>query len=151
MLIKDVERQLQNYDSALRIRWSNQRGRWSVERRVTNGHFNVDRPYSPDSDRYYHVRDGYLPIGTLPPRSEFFSWEVEEILKNLYEGDIWAHGGADKMNAQLDVELDEQHTTLDRDMISENEARAGDMYDSLAWKNKRRILTGMDLKPKHVL
>ena len=145
MLIREVERTLQGYDPLLRIRYSKERERWSVERKVTRGRF-ADNPHHYESDRYYHVRDGYIPVGYLPPRSEFFSGEVEGILQSLYEGDLYRVGGAEKMSDKLDLEYEREQERIDRDIRSENEALAGESYEDLAWLDKRRIVSGIDLK-----
>ena len=145
MLIKQVSEALKRYDDALRLRWSKEKGTWLVERKVARGTF-ANRPCHYESDRYYQWRDGYLPCGLLPPKSEFYEWEVDLMLRNLYEGDIWKAGGADSLNLKLDKEFEREQIQIDNQNATETSDRAGDFYEDLAWREKRRVTVPANLE-----
>ena len=139
MRIQSVDSALKGYDKDLRVRWSKQKGRWVVERKVTKGGFNQDRRYSPDSDRYHHIKDGYIHVGDLTSQTEFHEGEVNLILRSLHDGDIWRLGGAGRLNDVLDAEYIQEQERIDREISSENLAIAGEAYEDIAWKEKRRV------------
>lgn len=139
MKAKDLDRRLKHFDSALRVRWSTPKGRWVVERKVSKGFFNMNRPCSYDSDRFRHITDGYIHVGDLTPQQEFQTQEVNLILKNLYDNDVWRFGGADKLSDILDEEYAREQARLDREISNENQELAGEAYEDIAWKEKRRV------------
>ena len=146
MRIQSVESTLKGYDKDLRVRWSKQKGRWVVERKVNKGGFNLDRRYDPDSDRYYHIKDGYIHVGDLTSQTEFHEGEVNLILRSLHDGDIWRLGGAGRLNDILDAEYQAEQEKIDYEISQENRDLAGEAWEDNAWKEKRRIVAGVDLK-----
>lgn len=87
---------LQRYDPALRVVWSDQRECWLIERRVGRAKPSLPGAFA-DADEYLAARDGYAIL-----------FEVDRecldsrVLYSLWDSDIWRQGGADAVNERID-------------------------------------------------
>ena len=126
-------KKLHAYDPDLRVVWSYDKEVWLLERKIRRGrpctYFN-----SPDPDVVRRARDGYVHVGNCHPKML-----DERVLLNLWQNDMWAHGGSKAVNHALD----EYHATKESKMgeLHRDELKqvAGDIWDHLAWQRGGRV------------
>ena len=87
---------LQRYDRALRVVWSDNRACWLIERKVGRSKPSLPGAFA-DVDEYLAARDGCMIL-----------FEVDRecldsrVLYSLWDTDIWRQGGADVVNERID-------------------------------------------------
>lgn len=98
---KNYNRKLQAFDSQLRVRWSEDRERWLIERRA--GYRRLDlNPASMSRETYIQRRDGYFTLGFYPPRE---LPPIDRLIAHLQRMDTWRPGlTADSIANQLDAD-----------------------------------------------
>ena len=89
---------------------------------------------SPDPDVVRRAREGYVHVGNVHPRML-----DERVLLNLWQNDMWAHGGAKQVNAALDdfyETKERREAVVQRDDLK---MLAKEMWDEIAWKRGGRV------------
>ena len=126
-------KKLRLYDPDLRVVWSLRRECWLIERQIRRGKpcLTFD---SPDPDAARRARDGYVHVGNVPPRML-----DERVLLNLWQNDMWKHGGAKAVNQALDDYYADRDTKSARDQRDGLKQMAADMWDRIAWMRGGRI------------
>lgn len=91
-------RELEAFDSDLRLRWSPRMQLWQIERRVTRGL----HPGTIRNDGWHddHIRaaDGFILVASVPPGKLSRS-----IFTKLKESDLWARGGWEKVIGEIEA------------------------------------------------
>jgi len=116
---------LRNFDSALRVRWSDAQCQWRLERKVSHG--KVWPPSSIESAGSFEDRkaaaDGYILVACLEK-----SQLTDRLLPVLRASDIWAHGGAQEVADQMDKMDVEQKYLMRQTMLDNCEAAARERF-----------------------
>ena len=129
---REYLRKWQRDDRFLRLRWSqDEPGRYLLERQTRYTNYPVDRPAR--RDRCIQLAHGY--------RSVFSFWpnEIQFVREALDRTDIQKYGGARVLAQTLDAQDEAEEERLARARRSEFEAVSSEAYDSLAWREGRRI------------
>jgi hypothetical protein len=93
-------KELAEFDSDMRLRWSRRLELWQLERRVRRGLHPGTILCDNWHDDYIRARDGYLLVASVPPKQL-----SREVFEHLRASDLWARGGWQKVSDDLD-ELD---------------------------------------------
>ena len=135
---KSFVQRLHDYDPLLRVRWSDFKGCWLIERKVRRTRLTYGD--SPDPEVRRRTAEGYLHVFSVPHN------QLDgRVFLLLAEGDMWKQGGAAGVNRRLDEEL--ERTEYLGELNQRNDLRyvASEMYDSIKRKNRARL--NMDVNP----
>lgn len=90
-------RRLREFDSSLRIRWSDAKTCYLLERKVTRGR-QPDPACYEDWDEYVAARDGYVTCFPVAPH------ELDDrVIMTLMASDLWTTGGANAKADQMEA------------------------------------------------
>lgn len=85
------------------------------------------------TDRAIQLAHGYRTVVRFWPN------EIKYVKRHLWLTDIHRRGGAKAVDMMMD-DLEEKETELlDRAFRTESDAAASELYDMLAWEEKRRV------------
>jgi hypothetical protein len=155
---RHIVEELQRYDPLLRIRWSKQRRKWVVERKIYNtsgyirhslkekflglpvrflpSHIPGYEPYqieSIDSEAYIQYRDGYTTVAVYDVLDR-------RVILEVLGGDAWKFGDYGKRYRAH--ETDRQQKEQERKKRKEFERtwdKSKQIYDDLSWQTGRTI------------
>lgn len=121
---------LARHDSSLRIRRSIEWvGHYVIERRCRRAP-SVNTAMREASDAHIQARDGYIHVSTVHPQWLERPWNIIRALKE--EGaDLWAQGGAEKVNDELCYEENWQRETRRRRRYGLFRDIAAESYDTV--------------------
>ena len=120
-------------DRHLRLRWSlDQPGAFILERK-TKYLFPPGHGVKLGTDRAIQLKDDYRKVFTFWPN------EIKHVAFTLAVSDVQRLGGAKELSARLIESDDNDKRLLDRAYRANIEAATSDLYDRLAWEEKRRI------------
>ena len=120
-------------DSALRLRWSqDQQGMFILERKTV---YRVAPAYYVErgSDRAIQFKDRYRMVFRFQPN------EIQYVARSLALTDAQRYGGGKALATRLEAAEDKETELMDRAYRNECEAAASELYDMLAWEEKRRV------------
>lgn len=120
----------------LRVRWSDFKKAWLVERKVRRQRLTYGE--SPDPEVRQRCHDGYLHVFSTPQLDG-------RVWLALEEGDMWRHGGAKAFNQRLDEDIEYQERLGEINQQADLRHIAGEMWDAMA--RKRRARLNMDVNP----
>lgn len=130
---KEWERAFKHYDPKLRLRWSLDQApmKFLLERK--SAYF-----YWPDwvergTDRAVQLKDSFRKVMVVAPN------ELKYVLESLALSDIQRLGGARLVADRFDAADDKEIELMNRQHYAELEAASSDVYDRLAWEEKRRV------------
>ena len=128
-LPRSYNRRLQRADPLLRMRWSEERECWLLERKISRGV--LPNPATIRSrDTYQQMRDGYSTLGIYPPRQ---IPGVDRLVAYLQRVDTWKMGRTpDQIADRLDEADAGSRAAIQRYQRGEIEAIAHDSYDAYA-------------------
>jgi len=121
--------ELEAFDPLLRLRWSDQKKMWQLERKVTVGLPPESFRKDTEHDDFIRAREKYVLVASIPAGGL-----NRQIFDNLRASDLWAQGGWDKVERDL-VEAEkvaEEKSWLD--FGEEVRFKAADAYEH--WKCK---------------
>lgn len=138
------DRRLRAYDRDLRIRWSDRRARFLLERRASYGRLSIDPDLygREEHDTVRQLRDGYFELGSYPPRE---LPPVDRLIAYLQTQDSWHRGDQDldRLANAIADELDADHQKRQAASEAAHTAdvgdRAGDLWESQQWKAGLRV------------
>jgi len=140
---KNIVNDLKRYDPALRVRWSDYRSQWILERKMIRGKLNFQ---ASDPDTQIQVRDGYLLICRLP-----HSYLDGRVLKMLKATDMWAQGGAKVVNQRLDDMYDSKYLRDDVNQRADLKYIAHEMFNYAQRRAGLRLNYPQNpLRPGHI-
>jgi hypothetical protein len=90
-------RELKAFDPDLRLRWSEQRAMWQLERKVRRGQHPGTFRSDSYGDDYIRSRDGFLLVGSISPFGLSRS-----IFEKLKASDLWSQGGWERTLAEIE-------------------------------------------------
>lgn len=135
-------RDLQAFDSKLRVRWARHSERWFVERKLDSRHPQlVSEQPAPDSagavakDLYEGWQQGYVHVVTVRPQD--LHWQV--VREHLAKYDAWRMGGMTKIADQLEAQDETKEASQDRHIDNRVEDMTDDAYEMIAWRSGRRV------------
>ena len=134
-LPKGYDKRLRLFDPLLRMRWSQQREEWILERKCA-------RPIHQGfieawSDAAIQNRDGYFELGSYAPRE---LPNIDRLLNYLRWADTWNMGeDADTIADHMDKRWIDAQRRRKAHFRDEMGARAGEAYDTLAWQSGARV------------
>lgn len=118
-------------DRLLRVRRSlDNPGMYILERKTV---YLADCPARRETDLAVQRKDGYRTVLLFWPN------EIQFVSFTLWANDIQRRGGAKIVAAEMLNEEERVEELLDRAYRLEVEAATGELYDRLAWEEKRRI------------
>lgn len=139
---KDFVKRLTNYDPLLRVRYSDHKKAWLVERKVRRSRLTYGN--SPDPDVRQRTHDGYIHVFSTPVLDG-------RVFIALEEGDMWRMGGAAALNRKLDEELEQSEYLGEINQQADLRHIAGEMWDSMARKRNARLNMGINpLNPSRI-
>jgi hypothetical protein len=128
--IREYLSEWRRYDRQLRVRRSlDLPGMYILERRTV---YRVDYPAQRGTDRAVQLKDSYRMVFRFWPN------EARYVTYSLALADSHREGAKD-MARRLDTADAKEIELLDRRYISDCEAVASDLFDRLAWEEKRRV------------
>lgn len=138
-------RRLARFDADLRIRWSQRRHRWLLERRARYQRLPVDpsRYGSLEHDTVVQMREGYFTLGEYQP-AELPS--VDRLIAYLRTQDSRRRGDQDfaHLAEALADELDANEATRDEQQrqraLANVAGRAGEQWEHDRWAHGTRIV-----------
>lgn len=135
---------LREYDPLLRVRWSNYKKCWLLERKIRHGRPGYGDSPNPDVNQRFH--DGYIHVFSVP----HYALDNRVFLA-LGEGDMWRQGGAKSLNQQMDSFNEETENRSARKQRDDLKQIGGDMWDYMARLRKSRINMHVNpLSPNHI-
>jgi hypothetical protein len=140
---KAIVDELRSYDPMLRVRWSDHKSRWYLERKMTRGKFDFN---AADPDTKIQVRDGYITVCTLP-----YSYLDGRVLKMLKMTDLWAQGGAKTVNQKLDDYYEQKYLRDDLNQRADLKYIANEMFNYAQRRAGLRLnFFDNPLRPGHI-
>lgn len=153
MLAPMGDRALKRYNKTLqrtypdcRIRWSERREEWFLERKARYQRLDIDpEKYPRDAiDTFIQLRDGYYLAGRYDPRG---LPDVHLLVKILLANDtalmnIPGNTPEDQANAWCDRAEEVERQAIEKARIEHSFTGSGigsEMYDQLAWAEGRRV------------
>lgn len=134
---REYLREWQRYDRFLRLRWSlDEPGRFILERKTR---YTTDHVFERGTDRQAQLADGYRMVMRFDPR------DIRWVLRSLQLTDIQRRGGYKALAEELRLDDDRAVELVDRAGRAEFEAVASEHFDRIAWDEKRRVVSGVDL------
>ncbi len=91
-------KELKAFDEDLRLRWSSRVELWQLERRVRRSLHPGTVKCDDYHDDYIRARDGFILVASVPPNGLSRS-----IFEKLRASDLWANGGWQKLEDDLQV------------------------------------------------
>lgn len=143
-------RWLAQFDTALRLRWSQRWSKWHLERKTAHAMEYVKHlaryVKSPsravvENDSWIRARDGYTLVRTFDPLPAFGDWTIRE----LCWGDPWRMS-ADALSRQLLAQEEKHVHSVNRKFDNTVEATAKDDYESMVWAGGERIAVPANYK-----
>ncbi len=135
---------LASYDPHLRVRYSQRRARFLLERRASYARLSInpDLYGRAEHDTVRQLRDGYCELGSYGPQE---LPPVERLIAYLKTQDVWRRGTqdfaqlanavADELDADY-VRREQQQRDAVNDEIGE---RAGEFWEHARWKDGLRV------------
>lgn len=106
---------LKEFDSALRVRWSDHETRWRVERKITRAQWvNPSTYHESLYEDFVSAREGYVPV-LFCEHNQL----DDRVFFTLWMGDMWRRGGATRVAEQME----------DREAYRAHRKRAGWLED----------------------
>jgi hypothetical protein len=127
-------KELADFDSQLRVRWSVRTETFHLERRVTRSlHPGTIRcnDYHDDTIR---ARDGYILVGCIRPG--LFS---RSIFEKLRANDLWANGGWEKYAETIEAFEQAEEEKKWADYEDELKAQSAELYEHLKLRDGRSV------------
>lgn len=135
---------LARFDRELRLRWSDRRARFLLERRASYARLSIDPDLygREEHDTVRQLRDGYFELGSylpdaLPP--------VDRLIAYLKTQDVWRRGDQDfgkLANAvadELDADYDRRMRAAEQQHTADVGDQVGDLWESMVWKSGERV------------
>lgn len=126
--------ELKAFDPDLRLRWSERRDLWQLERRVRRSAHPGTTLGDTEADDYIRARDGFILVASIPPRGLH-----RYVFSRLRAADLWSRGGwkrvADDLDAMEAAEEEHRWEAISR----ENQAVARDLYNIIAVREGRAV------------
>lgn len=139
-------KRLQRAYPELRMRWSDVRECWLLEQRAYYARLDINpEKYPRDAlDTFIQHRDGYFLTGMYAPRD---LPNVDRLIQFLYAHDVRRMdlgGGSDADRAarladMYDARDAAYRAKLKRENSFEHTGAGAELYDQLAWEEKRRV------------
>ena len=112
MTPKEVETQIQTYDSWLRLRWGVAENQWRIERKIRYGTFFHPGMFMSHDD-FECANEGYCLVLRIPKQADVINTSLGQILHvhdgldgrieyTLWQGDIARRGGSRKVADEMD-------------------------------------------------
>lgn len=121
-------------DPDLRLRRSmDLYGAYILERKTVYKHPPHEGFVERGSDRAIQLKDGYRLV------FRFWADEIQWVARSLALTDIHRLGGAKALENRLSEGEDKVEQLLDRAYRADCEAAASELFDRLAWEEKRRV------------
>lgn len=138
-----VVKELTEFDPKLRVRWSDYRKCWFLERKMVHGRFGFT---SVDPDRQIQVKDGYISICTLP-----YNYLDGRVINMLKATDLWSQGGAKTVNQKLDDFYHAKYARDDENQRSDLRYIANEMFNYAQRRAGLRLnMFDNPLRPGHI-
>jgi hypothetical protein len=132
--VRGYVREWQRYDRMLRCRWSqDEPGKLVLERKTRYLYPPAGEAVRLGSDRAIQLSDEYRKVFVFEPR------DIKLVLPSLQKFDIQRLGGAKALAERILDAEDREMELIDKARVAEFEAIAGELYDRLAWEERRRV------------
>lgn len=139
---REFVQRLKEYDPLLRVRYSDFKKAWLIERKVRRSRLAYGN--SPDPEVRRRTADGYIHVFSTP-------FLDDRVFLALAEGDMWRMGGARGLNQRLDAELEQTERLGEINQQVDLRHIAGEMWDSMARKRNARLNMGINpLNPHRI-
>ena len=126
--------ELAAFDPELRIRWSQRRQLFQLERKIRNSLPIEPRLNNTEHDDYIRAREGYILVGSIPANS--LSRRVFEVLR---QSDLYSRGGWERVLREIEageaLQEQRQWEKFSRDMKD----LSADVYEFLKLRNGQTI------------
>ena len=145
-LPRNYQKRLQRAYPDCRMRWSERRECWLLERRANYRRVDINPEKYPAEalDTFIQHRDGYYLAGFYPPthlpnvdRLVEYLRSQDPDLMDLGPGD--AVERAARLAEAIEAREAEQLAKARREQTFEHSGAGADLYDSLAWEEGRRV------------
>lgn len=127
-------KELHEFDSDLRLRWSVRLELWQIERKVRRSLHPGTIKNDGYHDDYIRAQDGYLLVASVPPHG--LGRRVFEVLK---ASDLWSNGGWAKVADKLEAFEEQEEKARDKSFSDDIQAMSKELYDWLAVRDGRQI------------
>lgn len=132
---------LRQYDADLRIRWGVRQQLWIIERDMRKWprlkQYQGEQPLGSSDraqDLYDGWREGYVHVMNVHP-----TLLDHRVFRVLAEADAWRQGGMKVLVDQMEAEEAKADAQFERERHNFHEAAAKDLYETVAWDEKRRV------------
>jgi hypothetical protein len=127
-------KELREFDSELRLRWSQRLEMWQLERRVTKSLHPGTIRNDGYHDDYIRAQDGFVLVASIPPGT--FG---RHIFERLRAADLWANGGWAKVVREIE-EFEEAEEELKWSKFGEVlKEESKDLYELMKIRDGRSI------------
>ena len=129
-------RELQAFDSDMRVRWSPRTELFQLERRVTRSLHPGTIRNDGWHDDYIRAQDGYILVAQVPPGK--FS---RTIFDRLRASDLWANGGWEQVCRQIEGDEDREEEMQWRKFEEDIHEHSKEVYDWMKWRDGRTVFS----------
>jgi hypothetical protein len=131
-------KELAEFDSDLRCRWSARTETFHLERRVTRSLHPGTIRCDDYHDDYIRARDGYVLVGIIRPG--LFS---RTIFEKLRASDLWANGGWEKMARTIEEFEEAEEAKKWADYGDELKAQSAELYETMKIRDGRTVFNSL--------
>lgn len=135
---------LLRFDPELRVRWSDRRQRWLLERKARFSRLSIDPAHYgyAEHDTVVQLRDGYFELGSyapreLPPVDRLCAYLRTQDVRRRGDQDLdhLANAIADELEAREQAAEEAARAAHDRDVGD----RAADLWEDDRWQQRLRV------------
>lgn len=127
-------RELQDFDSDLRLRWSPKLELWQIERRVRRSLHPGTIRCDGWHDDFIRAREGYLLVASVPARGL-----SRTIFERLRASDLWANGGWARVASELEAAEEQAESARETAFANEMGGISREVYDLIKHREGRSV------------
>lgn len=127
-------RELEAFDPALRLRWSDSQMLWHLERKIAKGKPVETLRTDSESDEVIRAREGYLLVASVPPGGL-----NRTIFEKLRACDLWALGGWEKVEREIVEAEEREEQKRDDDFAADIRSYTREVYEFLKHRAGERV------------